>query len=378
MGEKKLLDAFNSDLIELLQKPRYEIEKEIVLFLKYIKEIAPKEKRFFENVESRIKGISSFEEKIKRKNYIDSWDIKSAVQENQDLICDKLSDLIGFRINCFFIVDEKYLYDELKKYYDLNRFNEKVKLNFEENTKQKNGHTLYKVSGKYDAKYSFELQIKSLMHNLWGEVEHKTVYKNCDYNVNSNSKKIITEEIFNILSASDKQLLTVFSETQDEKQLIQSLFFIQTKSEITKKFSTSVLANHYNSFFSIFNNTETNELIKEFVGKTLVGEKIIIKNYNNDVFSLETQKLRELVDSTYLDYNIKILYEIYSMIMKFKDLEIFELFMLDYITKKIPEDSEIFDSEDAFGDSSVDSIDLFNNDIIIYLKEYLDKKEELK
>lgn len=378
MGEKKLLDAFNSDFIELLQKPRFEIEGELIQFLKYLKENSSKEKRFFENVESRIKSVSSFEEKIKRKNYIDCWDIKSIIQENQDLICEKLPDLIGFRINCFFIIDEKYIYDKLRNYFQDKKFSEKITLNFDENIKQKNGHTLYKVTGKFDKKYSFELQIKSLMHNLWGEVEHKTIYKSCDYNVNQNSKKIITEQIFNILNASDKQLLTVFSETQDEKQLIQSLFFIQTKSEISKKFGTSVLANHYNSFFSIFKNTDTYEMIKDFVGKTLIDERKALKIYSNDEFSLNTRRLKELVNSTFIDYNIKILHEIYSLIMEFKDFETFELYMLEFITIEIQKYSEGNNSEDAFGDSEDDSVNHLNNDIITYLKDYLEVKEALK
>lgn len=377
MGEKILLEAFNEEFIESLQKPRYDIEKELIHFLKHIKDVAPKEKRFFENVESRIKGLSSFEEKIKRKKYIDSWDIKSNISNNQDLICDKLTDLIGFRINCFFVIDEKYLYDELKKYYDLKKFSAKVILNFDENTMQKNGHILYKVSGKYDLKYSFELQIKSLMHNLWGEVEHKTIYKNCDYNVNLNSKKIITEEIFNILNASDKQLLTVFSETHDEKQLIQSLFFNQTKLQISSEFSTKILANHYNNFFSIFNDVETYQMIKEFVGKTLLSDEIIIKNYSNDVFSSEILNLCRLVESKYLDYNIELLYGIYSKIMKFKDFSIFKLFMIEYIAKSFHEDIDELDSEDAFGDTEID-VDVENDNIINYLKDYLDKKEAVR
>ena len=205
--EKLLLEAFDDKaFIKEVKNIRLELEEELMRFILFLKENLTSEQKIFENIESRIKSIQSFREKIYRKDYIKNWNVSDDIRENQKLIVENLPDFIGFRITCFFWQDEEKIYNLLKLYYEQKNLNDIV-LNFDENRKQKNGHTINKLSGKYKQKYCFEIQIKSVMHNMWGEVEHKTIYKNRNYDATISNKKLITEEIFNILQASDKQLL---------------------------------------------------------------------------------------------------------------------------------------------------------------------------
>jgi ppGpp synthetase/RelA/SpoT-type nucleotidyltranferase len=112
-------------------------------------------------------------------------------------------------VNCYFWENEVRLYEAFIR--DAGQF-EKFSFNFNENKTQENGHIIYKFTAKYDSKINCEIQIKSVMHNVWGEVEHKTVYKNRNYDGFVESKKNITEVIYDILQASDKQLESLFRE----------------------------------------------------------------------------------------------------------------------------------------------------------------------
>ena len=45
---------------------------------------------------------------------------------------------------------------------------------------QRNGFTIYRIDGYYlfnGRKVNFELQIKSMVHSFWSEIEHQVVYK---------------------------------------------------------------------------------------------------------------------------------------------------------------------------------------------------------
>lgn len=138
MGNYSLLiSAFDDDFKESIQSIRLKIEKEIIQFLDYLESVSNKEQRFFKNLESRIKSDSSFKEKIRRKDYINSWKITDNKNEIQKTISSNLTDLIGFRINCFFIKDEIYVYDNLKSYYYEEKFSTKIKLSFDEKKNSK-------------------------------------------------------------------------------------------------------------------------------------------------------------------------------------------------------------------------------------------------
>ena len=104
--EKLLLEAFDDKaFIKEVKNIRLELEEELMRFILFLKENLTSEQKIFENIESRIKSIQSFREKIYRKDYIKNWNVSDDIRENQKLIVENLPDFIGFRITCFYWQD---------------------------------------------------------------------------------------------------------------------------------------------------------------------------------------------------------------------------------------------------------------------------------
>ncbi|NLV87814.1 MAG: (p)ppGpp synthetase [Tissierellia bacterium] len=171
----------------------------------------------FLNVSYRIKSPESLREKILRHNFY----IKYKTPEN---LINNLSDLIGFRIECRFIEDEKKIYDdivelfkiELEDGYYTNPLNSNIMLDLKtkQPQKQKNGFEIYKIDGKYvkdDVSVNFELQIKSLVNVFWGEIDHRILYKNFNYMLTEDFFRDIMSSIKDNLSMIDRQLMLVYN-----------------------------------------------------------------------------------------------------------------------------------------------------------------------
>ncbi|MDZ5010960.1 (p)ppGpp synthetase, partial [Clostridium perfringens] len=110
--------------------------------------------------------------------------------KNSEEFISNLSDLVGVRIECRFIEDEKTIHKMLKKHFNIkglkgyfyNDDNANIRLELESKQpqKQKNGFGIYRIDGLYqhnNRSIKFELQIKSLVNIFWGEIEHKVIYK---------------------------------------------------------------------------------------------------------------------------------------------------------------------------------------------------------
>ena len=167
---QQLVNAFSNEAFQKeINQYRHDIEQELGKFIEWLLTQLESSQLIFRSPESRIKSKAGFSDKISRKDYIHNWQIDGNERNIQNEILEKLPDLIGFRITCFFMKDEEIIYEKLKLYYTENKF-QCIHLNFDEKTTQKNGHKIYKVSGHYQDKVSFELQIKSAVHNIWGEV----------------------------------------------------------------------------------------------------------------------------------------------------------------------------------------------------------------
>lgn len=329
---------------------RNNIEKEMNAFLKWLKERLKEEQRIFDNIESRIKSLDSFTEKIRRKNYIDQWIVKGVKIHDQDMICKNLPDLIGFRINCFFMKDEEIIYTLLKKYYDEKKFDTTIVLNFEEDTKQQNGHIIYKLTGVYNGTHNFEVQIKSLFHNVWGEVEHKTIYKGRHFDPNIESRKVITEEIFKVLDASDKQLLEMYKASQQERQLIQTLFYYQTHCSIKDKFKTDILSKHYQHFFEIFKQDDDFNKINNYVANKMLNVEIEKNNYTKFEIDEKVEHLSSEISRIFQKYELEFIYEIASILYNFDDYNDFLNYFSNYLLS-------IIVSTDEMRDDTFDNID---------------------
>lgn len=374
MDKKELLlEAFKNEFFQNdLKTNRYKIEDIINEFLLHIKHKYGNNHGVFENVESRVKSFVSFKEKIERKGYIDEWTVSENMTRNQQIICENLPDLLGYRIVCFFYEDEKLIYDELVNYFK-NKYTKEFIFNFDENKIQENGHNIYKCTGIYNNKYNFEIQIKSLMHNLWGEVEHKTIYKSQNYEIDKKSKKSITDELFNILKSSDSQLNTLLNTKYDEKKLVFALFFEQTKEIVISNYSSINLGKHYSNFFDLFQGENTINAIKEYVSYGLIGKT---ENYIKKVLSYdendESNKLRNLIKETFYKYEIELVYRIFEILYEVKSFEEFYIYLASTLIEKYF-DYELEDCSEFDDENEYIVADKYN-DIIIYLKQYFKKR----
>lgn len=370
--EKILIEAFSDlEFTKEIKSIRLEIEEELVKFVNFLKMNLEPEQKIFENIETRIKGIQSFREKLYRKDYIKDWKVSDDIKENQRLIAQTLPDLIGFRITCFFWQDEEKIYNILKEYYEHNNF-QNIELNFNENRKQENGHKINKLSGKYKSQYCFEIQIKSIMHNMWGEVEHKTIYKNRNYDANISSKKAITEEIFNILQASDKQLLCIFKEQYEEKQLLQALFYERTKTFVNEKCKTDILAKHYSSYFNLFSNNEDFEVIKQYIAYSLLKKDFLRKEVSFNNLNPVVYELRDRIQSEFRKFNIKCLFYISEIVLKIDEYDSFLIYLSKYLIEQSGydlEDGEIFEGEDIFDEDLMEETDDYQESILVLLDQ---------
>ncbi|MDR1619054.1 MAG: hypothetical protein LBS18_00095 [Clostridiales bacterium] len=138
-------------------------------------------------VHVRVKSEKSFREKILRKKLYLQYDT------NYDLL-NNLSDLIGVRAECRFMREEKLLYTLLCEactqphsdgmYSIPGHQNIRFLLSARQPQGQRNGLAIYRIDGIYHkngVSAPFELQIKSLVHVFWAEIEHELIYKNNSY-----------------------------------------------------------------------------------------------------------------------------------------------------------------------------------------------------
>lgn len=196
-----------------------EASKEIIDFL---------EDHFLEyenvvNVSGRLKTCDSLKEKILRQDFY----LRYKTPEN---LISNLSDLIGFRIECRFIVDEKDVYQKTLKFFDIEDeenpgyfYSQKnqdllLKLSDSQPQVQKNGFHIYKIDGIYkfgEIKINFELQIKSMVNMFWGEVEHKVLYKNYKYMLAEDLFKNMMDTLMQNLVMIDSQLMILNDHLKD-------------------------------------------------------------------------------------------------------------------------------------------------------------------
>lgn len=174
---------------------------------------------------TRIKKSSSLKEKLLRNEfYLEYNDPKVAL--------DHLSDLIGIVMQCRFIRNEVELYKYLFYLFDTEgeyaqcKSNDNLFINLKmpQPQIQRNGFTIYRLDGYYlidNQKVNYELQIKSLVHTFWGEIEHEVVYKNPDFLLYDKFNRNMLGAIRDNLDVVDRQLEIMYNEISSESQNAQ-------------------------------------------------------------------------------------------------------------------------------------------------------------
>lgn len=371
---KKLEEAYSNDEFNLkIQKKMLCLEKEISKFIEVIR--SNPNIHVSKNLEYRIKSRISFLEKVKRKSYDETWEIPNDTEEIEKVICKNLPDLIGFRIKCMFFEDELNIYNAIKKYYNDQKFSELITLDFNENTKQKNGHKIYKVSGNLED-FNFEIQIKCSLHDVWGEVEHKQIYKGMQYDPQIKEKKIITEAIFSVLESSDLQLKAIFEHKTSLQESINSLFFQYTFEQISNEANSVFLANHYLSFFEIFKEKEYQKHIQIFLSKKLNGDKY--QRIKLSIQETTSVSVEEFINR-YAKFDLEVVNGIASVLydgLNFEDFIKFLICKVENISINNDKDDEALnisfndDEDDNTNDTSSEKEAMKNNIFSIYDKSF--------
>ena len=348
-----------------LQRKRIDIEK---ILKNYIKKLARKE--VSKEVNSRIKSEESLREKLERKDYINQWGIKTSNnKEIQRIVCEKLPDLIGFRLNCYFKEDEKNIFEKLIKH-----LKEMDCIEIEEfpNTKQKNGHEIYKIACKYkelDEKFSFEVQVKSLLNDVWGEVEHSTIYKSRVYDSRAKLKKDMVEGLYRILDGADTQLNRLYSFSVELKEIKQELFFKYTFSELQN--DEIILGEDYTNFFELIKYIKDSEKCVD----RYLGKKLLTETYNKEKINIEPNEQIESYKKEIDGSKLRKFCAIAKLLYEFEDEDI----LLGYLIKRVrdkaydPEDFDFLDQEKQEIEKNI-----FNETIkaLSYLRKDNIKKEE--
>ncbi len=174
-------------------------------------------------IDSRIKSEASLKEKIIRNKYY--LNCESA----QDVLA-ALPDLVGITIECRFISEENQIYRALLPFFVIDReeFNPCLldphlflSCKTMQPQQQRNGFTLYRIDGYYlfnGNRVNFELQIKSLVHRFWSDIEHQVVYKNTQFLYNNSFMKQVLSSVHDSLEVVDHQLQIISRQMMAESQ----------------------------------------------------------------------------------------------------------------------------------------------------------------
>lgn len=360
----RLITAFSDETFQkFINEKRRRIEEILSDFTN------SSEEKVSKSVNSRIKSVESLKEKIKRKNYISKWNIQSEKKDElQNIICTNLPDLLGFRINCYFKNDEEKVYNNLKVFLE-SKENFEVEKN--PNLLQKNGHTIYKLACQYremNNTFSFEVQVKSLIHDTWGEVEHSIVYKSKKFDSRLKLKADIIEGLYSILGGAEKQLQKLYTSSFSKEELEKELFYIFTSTKENEKIDSI----HYRNFFSLetFLN-DFNRNIEKFLGQKLLNNQITKESiYSMVSIGNISKQIKNRIDT----YKWEEVCKIASHIYEFSDNDEFLKYVISGVKRIKNEDEEI---EDPFcdDDTSEKMEDDENEIILLSLSNFLNEEE---
>ena len=359
-----LINAFTDETFQKFINEKRRVIEEILSDFTYYSE-----EKISKSVNSRIKSVESLREKIKRKNYISKWNIQPAKKDElQNIICANLPDLLGFRINCYFKDDEEKVYKKLK---DFLESKENIEVEKTQNLVQKNGHTIYKLACQYREMknaFSFEVQVKSLIHDTWGEVEHSIVYKSKNFDSRLELKADIIESLYSILGGADKQLQKLYTSSFSKKELERELFYIFTSINEMEKIDSI----HYRNFFSLetFLN-DFNQNIEKFLGQKLLKNQITKQSIHSMIsIDIISEQIKNRIDT----YKWEEVCRIASHIYEFSDNDEFLKYVISGVKSINNEGEEL---EDPFyGDDASEKMEDDENELILLsLSNFLNEEE---
>lgn len=298
------LFKYIDDVLDLFEYHRQElvsINKEVRY---YFSDVLKDDERAL-NLSTRIKTPQSLREKLIRRNYYIKYPTPFEGFK-------KVPDLIGLRIECRFIKDEKEIYqkiiDEFRIYcgkgYYASNINKNIRLNLEDIQPQvlNNGFKIYKLDGLYKnskTSYSFELQIKSLVNLFWGEIDHKILYKNYNYMIVEDFFRDIMHSIIDNLFMVDKQLMILYDHVTNSDASGKDPAEKQLKVLLSKIIHDVFINKIYGELGFVFNIKVSTDIIVEFIFMKLKKNKD--NSYGEDFISL----INRINEISTLDMNLE-------------------------------------------------------------------------
>lgn len=249
------------------------------------------------DVRSRVKSSKSLKEKILRNKLYQKHD-------TADEILDNLQDVIGIMIFCRFVHEEQIILEKLKSFFNkadvdgwyyspiLENMPIYLDLGMPQPQKQKNGFKIFRIDGhyySYGEKINFELQIKSLVHSFWADIEHEVIYKNNSYMIVDGFMKEMLASIHSNMEAMDHQIALIYNQLNTDNTTPKD-----ADKMVDENFSRVILAKAINDIFI--------NKMKENIGFTIdfkkacdiLSQYIFVKNeivYQN----LSSQTMLELI-----------------------------------------------------------------------------------
>lgn len=298
------LFKYIDDVLDLFEYHRQElvsINKEV---RNYFSDVLKDDERAL-NLSTRIKTPQSLREKLIRRNYYIKYPTPFEGFK-------KVPDLIGLRIECRFIKDEKEIYqkiiDEFRIYcgkgYYASNINKNIRLNLEDIQPQvlNNGFKIYKLDGLYKnskTSYSFELQIKSLVNLFWGEIDHKILYKNYNYMIVEDFFRDIMHSIIDNLFMVDKQLMILYDHVTNSDASGKDPAEKQLKVLLSKIIHDVFINKIYGELGFVFNIKVSTDIIVDFIFMKLKKNKE--NSYGEDFISL----INRINEISTLDMNLE-------------------------------------------------------------------------
>ena len=365
----KFIDAF-SELENDLRITKQELTEILENFIEDEKNKVNDKKTLYliNSPESRIKNKDHFWSKLLRNGYIEKWN-PTEDSDYKMLLRENLSDLIGLRLLCYFEIDENEIFEKLHDFLKSNSSFSCLKIDTVDKvitgTISKDHVFINKIQGKYknstnNDDYCFEIQIKSLANDLWGEVDHEIIYKAKQYQYDSESTKGFSTNIHKNLIASDHQLYELLKRKYEEDQLVNSLFFLKTEKLAFGKEKRDNINHIYHQFFNFFNGDSDKEIIKLFVAKSLIEpsktfELSIPQNIDNTLITF----FAENILNHYFSEDLEDVKKIASNIYSFSNKQVFLL----YITKNLFQDYlELLETQTE--DDTDDDHEEFDNEYV--------------
>ena len=259
---------------------------------------------------SRIKTESSLKEKLIRNEFYLHY------ESGEDAV-SHLPDLIGITIQCRFIRNEAELYHQLfdiftetsDGYSVCNAYSSIfLNLRMPQPQIQRNGFTIFRIDGYYlhnTMKINFELQIKSMVHSFWSEIEHEVVYKNPDFVMYDTFNRNMLGAIRDNLDVVDRQLEIMYQEISYE----------------SKRAQIGMDAEGFKTFVSRSVNELVNRKLKESIGfatdfkkcSSVIAQYIYICDFingnNNRDKMIEYLELLSLLSEGEMDFTEEIFFD---------------------------------------------------------------------